>query len=105
MSFIRNPIVVTIISIASGAVATACYASSMHTPPVACSYIIPGVDVTGLSDGDIVDDVPFQLWFDTLIQPVDYNGNGFWYDGLGSAVGWSQQEDSEICVIDISSAS
>ena len=88
------------LGLALAGVATGCDAWEMTEPPVPCLHSIPGIDTTGLNDGDIADDVEFQVWFKALPAPVDYNGNGFWYDGNGDAVGWSSQEDSEICVID-----
>ena len=95
-SFISHPLIVAVLPLC---VATGCVASELTSPPVACQVIIPGVDTQGAVDGDIVEDVAFYNWFDTLAQPVDYDMNGFWYDGFGDAVGWSSQEDGEICVI------
>lgn len=46
------------------------------------------------------DDEAFAAWVATLPAPLDYQSNGFWYDGTGAAVGWSRHEDSAICVID-----
>ena len=95
-SFITHPMIVAVLPVC---VATGCVASELTSPPVACQVIIPGVDTQGAVDGDIVEDVAFYTWYDTLAQPVDYHINGFWYDNFGDAVGWSSQEDGEICVI------
>lgn len=80
---------------------TACDPKASSTPPTACSEVIPGIDDYPADiTGDFID-APFTAWLATIAAPVDYDGrSGFWFDAHGVAVGWSQQEDSDICVVD-----
>lgn len=76
-----------------------CAEQATATPPVPCTATIPGVDSYPADAGDGFIDAPFVAWLDTQATPVDYREDGYWYDATGAVIGWSVQEDSEICVI------
>lgn len=90
----------TLALLAAGALTmVGCAEQATAKPPVPCTATIPGVDSYPADAGDGFIDAPFVAWLDTQATPVDYREDGYWYDATGAVIGWSVQEDSEICVI------
>lgn len=78
-------------SIIFGALAVPLILTACERAPFECSRVIPAPPA-------FQDDVEFEAWVQDNGGDVTYTSDRFWYGADGSTIGWSDQEDGDICV-------